>query len=365
MKITRVRAVSHKVRNVMTGWKTSLGGHDTHELIFVRIDTDEKIFGVGIASPGALFIAGDTGANVLELLNNRFAPGITGADPFDIEAILHKLDSIVRGAERAKSGIDLALHDLCGKFLRVPANRLFGGVIHPRVRVTRLMGMFEPKEMAERSAELAKRGYTAFKLKVGNNVKDDVERVKRVREAVGPEVTITIDFNQACSAKEAIASINRMEPYDVTLVEQPVKATDLKGMALVRQAVKPLVMADEAVNSATDALKIIEAGAADVISLKIPKMGGISKARKAAAVCEAAGIDYLVGTAPGSRLLDAANVHLAASLRNLRLPCEIGEFERMADDPVSGFEIDRGFSSPPEKPGLGVEVDLRKIGLGD
>ncbi len=365
MKITRVRAVSHKVQNTMTGWKTSLGGHDTHELIFVRIDTDEKIFGIGIASPGALFIAGDTGANHLELLNNRFAPAIIGADPFDIEAIMHKLDSIVHGAERAKAGIDLALYDLAGKILRVPANRLFGGVIHPRVRVTRLMGMFAPKEMAERSSELVKRGYTALKLKVGNNVRDDVERVKRVRDAVGPDITITIDFNQACSPKEAIGSINRMAPYDVMLVEQPVKATDLKGMALVRQSVAPLVMADEAVNSATDALRIIEAGAADVISLKIPKMGGIFKARKAAAVCEAAGIDYLVGTAPGSRLLDAANVHLAASLKNLKLPCEIGEFERMANDPASGLEIVDGFSSPPEKPGLGVEVDLAKIGLAE
>jgi L-alanine-DL-glutamate epimerase-like enolase superfamily enzyme len=349
----------------MTGWKTSLGGHDTHELIFLRIDTDEKIFGIGVASPGAIFISGDTGANHLELLNNRFGPALAGMDPFDIEAILHKLDSIVRGAERAKAGIDLALYDLAGKILRVPANRLFGGVVHPRVRVTRLMGMFEPKEMAERSAELVRRGYTALKLKVGNNVKDDVERVKRVRDAVGPDVTITIDFNQACSPKEAIGSINRMEPYNVALVEQPVKATDLKGMALVRQAVAPLVMADEAVNSATDVLKIIEAGAADVISLKIPKMGGIFKARKAAAVCEAAGVDYLVGTAPGSRLLDAANVHLAASLRNLRLPCEIGEFERMANDPVSGFEIVGGYSAPPEKPGLGVEVDLAKIGLAE
>jgi L-alanine-DL-glutamate epimerase-like enolase superfamily enzyme len=278
---------------------------------------------------------------------------------------MHKLDQVVRGAERPKAGIDLALYDLCGKAVKAPCNRLFGGVIHPRVRVTRLMGMFEPKVMAERSGELAQRGYSAFKLKVGTTVKEDVERVKRVREAVGPNATITIDFNQACSAKEAIVSIEAMAPYDVALVEQPVKLTDLKGMALVRQEVRPLVMADEAVNSATDALRIIDAGAADVISLKIPKMGGIFKARKAAAVCEAAGVDYLVGTAPGSRLLDAANAHLAASLRNLRLPCEIGEFERMADDPVRGFEVVEGYASAPEKPGLGVEVDLKAIGLAE
>ncbi|TAJ93115.1 mandelate racemase/muconate lactonizing enzyme family protein [bacterium] len=363
MKITKVRAVTHEVQNVITGWKISLGSKDNHELIFVRVDTDEKIFGVGVASPGAIYISGDTGVHHLELINNVLGPAIVGVDPFELEAITRKLDSLTRTAERAKAGIDLALHDLMGKALGVPANKLFGGAVHEGVRVNRLMGMFPPREMAEKCKAVVQQGYTALKLKVGTTLKEDVERVQRVREAVGPEVTITIDFNQACFPKEAIQRIQKMEPYDVAIVEQPVKAADLKGMALVRQSVKPRVMADESVNNSVEALRIIETGAADIISLKIPKMGGIFKARKVAAVCEAAGIEYLVGTAPGSRLLDAANVHLAVSLRNLTLPCEIGEFERMAGDPCKGLEIVDGYSRPPAGPGLGIEVDLGKIGL--
>jgi len=363
MKITKVRAVSYKVQNVMTGWKTSLGGHDTHELVFVRIDTDEKNFGVGIASPGAIYISGDTTANQLELINHVLGPAVVGWDPFDLEAVIRRLDSLVKTGTRAKAGIDLALHDLLGKAQGIPANRLFGGVVNPRIRVIRLMGMFPPKEMAERSRELVQRGYTALKLKAGTTLKEDVERVQRVREAVGPDVILTVDFNQACSPKEAIQCIRKMEAYDIAIVEQPVNENDLEGMAFVRRSVQARVMADESAKSSADALQIIDAGAADVISLKIPKMGGILKARKVAAVCEAAGIEYLVGTAPGSRLLDAANVHLAASLRELKLPCEIGEFERMANDPCTGLEIEQGFSSPPKAPGLGVEVDLAKIGL--
>lgn len=363
MKITKVRAVAHEVQNTITGWKISLGSKDTHELIFVRIDSDEGIFGVGIASPGAIYISGDTGIHHLELINNIFGPAIVGADPFALEAIMRNLDSLTRSAERAKAGIDLALHDLMGKALGVPANRLFGGAVHEGVRVNRLMGMYPPREMAEKCKAVVEKGYTALKLKVGTTLQEDVERVQRVREAVGPEVMITIDFNQACSAKEAIQRIRKMEPYDVAIVEQPVKAADLKGLALVRQSVQPRVMADESVNNAAEALRIIESGAADIISLKIPKMGGIFKVRKIAAVCEAAGIEYLVGTAPGSQLLDAANVHLAVSLRNLTLPCEIGEFERMANDPCRGLEVVRGISRPPRGPGMGIEVDLAKIGL--
>ncbi len=363
MKIKKIRAVSHTVENIMTGWKTSLGGHDSHELIFVRIDTDKDLFGIGISSPGAIFISGDTGAHHLELINNRLGSSILGFDPFNLEAIHQKLDLTVKSAERAKAGIDLALYDLLGKALDVPANKLFGGAVRERVRVTRLMGMYKPKEMEEKSKALVQKGITALKLKVGTTLREDVERVQRVREAVGPTVAITIDFNQACSPKEAIQRINRMEPYDVLLVEQPVNKTDIKGMALVRQSVGPRIMADESVNNAAEALKIIESGAADVISLKIPKMGGIFKVRKVAALCEAAEVEYVVGTAPGSRLLDAASVHLAVSLKNLTLPCEIGEFERMNNDPCTGLEIVDGFSSPPSAPGLGVDVDLAKIGL--
>ena len=363
MKITKVRAVAHEVKNNITGWKISLGTKDNHELIFVRIDTDAKIFGVGVASPGAIYISGDTGAHHLELINRVLGPAIVGADPFELEAIMRKLDSVAKTAERAKAGIDLALHDLLGKALGVPANRLFGGAVRQEVRVNRLMGMYPPREMAEKCAAVVEKGYTALKLKVGTTLQEDVERVRWVREAVGPEVMLTIDFNQACSAKEAIQRIQRMEPYDVAIVEQPVKAADLKGMALVRRAVQARVMADESVNSPAEAMRVIESGAADIISLKIPKMGGIFKARKIAALCEAAGMDYLVGTAPGTRLLDAAGVHLAVSLRNLTLPCEIGEFERIAGDPCSGLEIVGGISRPPTGPGLGVEVDLRRIGL--
>jgi len=362
MKITQVRAQLYGVHNAIAGWKMASGGRDTHELVFVRLDTDEDFFGIGIAS-GSTYISGDTAAHQLQLLNHLLGPAIVGADPFDIEAIAHKMDVLAKGNERTKAGIDLALYDLMGKKLGVPVNRLLGGVVQPRIRVTRLMGMYEPADMAEKCLAVVRRGITALKLKVGTTFQEDVERVRQVREAVGAEVTITIDFNQACTAKEAVRRINAMEPYDVAIVEQPVKAADLAGMAFVKQSIQPRVLADESVNSAHEVLQVIESGAADVISLKIPKMGGILKLKKIAALCEAAGVEYLIGTAPGSRLLDAANAHIAASLRDLTLPCEIGEFERMANDPCSGLEIEQGYLSPPSQPGLGVQVDLKKVGL--
>jgi L-alanine-DL-glutamate epimerase-like enolase superfamily enzyme len=363
MKISKVRAVHYQAHSLFTGWQVSLGGRDVYDLIFVRIDADDGSCGVGLSSPGAVYITGDTAANHLHLINDRFAPAILGADPFDIEAIMRKLDSVAMSAEAAKSGIDLALYDLMGKATGLPVCKLLGGIVTPRIRVTRLMGMYPPHQMAENVRPFIVKGCRALKLKVGTTLQEDVERVQRVREAVGPEVTLTVDFNQACSAKEAIQRIQKMEPYDVSLVEQPVKAGNISGMATVKKSVRARIMADESVNTIADAMRVIEAEAADVISLKIPKMGGLLKAKKVASLCEAAGMEYLVGTTPGSRLVDAANLHLAVSLRDLTLPCEIAEFERMADDPCTGLDTADGFLSPPDRPGFGIEVDLKRIGL--
>ncbi|HXG49967.1 MAG TPA: mandelate racemase/muconate lactonizing enzyme family protein [candidate division Zixibacteria bacterium] len=365
MRITGVRAALYRAHNIITGWKVALGGRDVYDLVFVRIDADDGSTGVGLSSPGALYLTGDTAAGHLYLINEVFGPAIVGADPFDVEAIMLRLDSLAARAEPAKSGVDLALFDLMGKAAGLPACKLLGGAVRTRVRVTRLMGMYPPREMAEKVKPLVSRGCSALKLKVGTTLAEDVERVKAVREAVGPSVMIAVDFNQVCSVKEAIRRIEAMEPYDVALVEQPVKAGDVKGMAEVKKRVRTRIMADESVNTVQDALRIIEADAADVISLKLPKLGGLLKARKAAALCEAAGVEYLVGTTPGSRLIDAANVHLAASLKDLALPCEIGEFERMADDPCTGLEIVDGFLAPPARPGLGVDLDLKKVGLAE
>lgn len=369
MKINRVRAVGFdKLETTTPGWKISIGGrrpHDKTVIVYVRVDTDGGVCGIGTSSPGLIVISGETVAYHLDLINNVLGPALIGMDPFDIEGIHLAMDLAAAKAERAKAAVDLAVYDLMGKALKVPVIKLLGGVVNESVRVTRLMGLYDPREMAERTKVIVEEGYTALKLKVGTTLQEDVERVQRVREAVGPEVIITIDFNQACTPKEAIERLSKMEPYQVTLVEQPVRRDDFKGLAMVRQNVGALVMADECVNTASEAMRVIESGAADVISLKWPKMGGLYKCRKIAAICEAAEIGYLVGTCGNNRLAAAAAIHLAAGLRNLALPCELGEFERFRNDPGSGLEVNAGFLTVPRKPGLGVDVDLKAIGLAD
>jgi muconate cycloisomerase len=132
-------------------------------------------------------------------------------------------------------------------------------------------------------------------------------------------------------------------------------------MAFVRQHVEVPVMADEGVQTAADALRFLETGAMDAVSIKLWKMGGFYKAREIASVCSAANVGVHIGSTAGSQLLEAAQLHFAASIPDLMAGAEIGEFESLSDDPASGLMLTDGALRVPAAPGLGVEIDPSKL----
>jgi len=140
-----------------------------------------------------------------------------------------------------------------------------------------------------------------------------------------------------------------------------VRTDDLEGLALVRKSVGIPIEVDESVRSLSDALNIIRLGAADFISLKPFKMGGFRVLKKILGLCEAANVKCLVGTTPGSRLIEAANVHFIVSTPYIDVACEIGEFVRMQNDPVTGLEVSNGSAKIPSGPGLGVNLNLGEL----
>jgi len=140
------------------------------------------------------------------------------------------------------------------------------------------------------------------------------------------------------------------------------KADDIEGLALVRKSIGIPVEADESVRNLSDVLSIIKLGAADFVSLKPFKFGGFRPMRKILTLCEAANIKCLVGTTPGSSLIDAANVHFITSSPSIDSPCEIGESFRMQNDPVTGLKIINGFANILYGPGIGINLELEALG---
>ena len=336
------------------------------EYVIVRIETDQGVTGIG-ESPVDIGFFGQTLEEVSAAIDDYLGPQIIGADPFDREAILHRID--YRGNSCAKSGIDLAVHDLMGKALGVPVSDLIGGSGKDRVPVAIEIAGGDPDDMAGACMELMAKGVRAFKPKIGGYPDKDVERLRAIRQAVGPDVSIRADANQGYTPKEAIRLCRLAEKHDVNLelLEQPVAAWDLQGMAAVRRAVDTLIEADESCYTPHDAMQIIRHESADVINIKIAKAGGLYNAKKIAAIAAAAGLQCVLGTAFGLGIKIAAKLHLASATVGLADAVEFTEIalhEALLCPPHNAefaLPLSDGCLPVPRGAGLGVELDEEKL----
>ena len=332
-------------------WKFALAATSTVEGVVLKIIADDGHVGYGYASAVPHMGSAMT---TLEAELDLFRPVLVGRSAWDLEAILVALDRALRGAQQAKAAIDCALHDLQANALGIPLNRLFGGPVRTEVPILRILAIKTPAEMAAGARKLFDRNYRYFKIKVHGEVDEDVARVKAIRHELGPDAHLTIDANQAYNVKDAVTAISRMAEYGLDLAEQPVHVDDREGLALVTKMVPVTVEADEAAGSLKEVYDLVSRRIVDAVSLKIPKLGGLRNTVAAARICEAGGIKYRFGAAVGSRLMSAHAVHLACALPGVDYACELGEFDRLLDDPFEGIEIQDGVLKLPEGPGSGV-----------
>jgi len=287
---------------------------ESHNVI-IKIVTDYDVFGWGESSPSER-VTGETAETVIKTLD-RIAPKLIGMCPLRIEQDIEVMDSIVKENPAAKAAIDIALHDIFGKTSRKPLFMLMGGY-RTEVLTDITLGIKSTKEMTEDAVRAVKKGFKALKVKVGVNLAEDVERIKLIREAIGDDVQIRIDANQGWTPQQAIEALNKMEKFDVQFAEQPVPAEDVKGLIKVRKNSPIPVMADESAHSPEDTLRLTQAEAVDLINIKLMKSGGIHKARKIAAIAEAAGIPCMIGCMGESEIGIAAGAHLAAAVKNIQ-----------------------------------------------
>jgi L-alanine-DL-glutamate epimerase-like enolase superfamily enzyme len=219
--------------------------------------------------------------------------------------------------------------------------------------------------MAAECRRFMEQGVRAFKPKIGGEPAKDADRLRAIRDAVGPTVSVRADANQGYSPKEAILLCRLAERYEVglELLEQPVACWDLQGMAFVRSSVDTLIEADESCYSIHDAVQIVRLGAADVLNVKLGKAGGLLAAKKIAAIAESAGLKCVLGTAFGLGLEIAAKCHMFASTE---IVVDAVEFTELGHHPNLLLEPHRealalpladGCLAAPNGPGLGVELD--------
>jgi muconate cycloisomerase len=331
--------------------------------VVVRIETDSGLVGWGESASAPTF-SGETQASMTAAIEQFLAPAIRGEDPMRREALHVAMDRRLLGNPGAKAAVDIALHDLAGKALGAPVHDLLGGRVRAAARLFWHLGNADPRADALEAAARRGDGFTCFKLKVGTTtVERDVEAALAVRQALGPQCDLGADANQAWGVAEAIHFARGAEPAHLCFLEQPLPMRDLAGMAAVARACAMPLLADEGIFAADDVLAHARAGAAGIVSVKLLKAGGFTGALRTVHAAEAVRLPlHLTGKVAESSIATAALVHLAVAVRELQYGVGITNHYLRDDvvaDPIRPVD---GHVRPPEKPGLGIDVDEARLG---
>ncbi len=358
MKILSIKTIPVSVprRDILgVGFKSSLGTLTVSEYVIVFVETDAGITGVGEASS----VFSRRGRLMQQEIAAVLAPALIGEDPFEVSRLVARMDERLDGAEPAKAALDMALWDIKGKALGTPVYNLLGGAVRDRVGLSFSIPFAQPDDAAKLARTLVQDGFRTLKVKVGRDLLNDVETVRCVRDAVGPDIKIRVDANMAFhEPKTAIDFIRKIEPYALEFVEQPLPPRALEAMAYVRSQVTVRIMADESVWTPQDAREVIRHGAADVVNVYVSESGGLLNAWRTFTLCEAAGIPCMIGSMPELGVGTAAIIHLGMAMMNLSIDSDAcGTLYHGADLLARPLRIENGYAYPPEGPGLGVEID--------
>ena len=358
MKITSVRLGKISVP-LRTPFKTALRTVCSVEDVIVEIHTDCGCIGYGEAPPTGP-ITGDTTGGIIGAIEDHIAKSIIGMDVDDFENVLQKVQKSIVGNTSAKAAVDMALWDLYGQLYHIPVYKLMGGA-KKNITTDITISVNDPEIMVQDALIALNRGYDCLKMKVGINPELDVARLKAVRQAVGNDVTIRIDANQAWSPKQAVRILNAMQEQglQIELVEQPVPAHDLEGMKYVTERSYVPVLADESLYSPADAATILRMGAADLLNIKLMKCGGLYNALKICTMAEVYGVECMIGCMLEAKISVNAAVHLACA-KNVITKVDLDGPVLCSEDPILGGalfnEKDITVSNAPGLGILGVET---------
>lgn len=353
--------VWHVPISLIRGHTMSFGTVCTADLIVCRAMSSSGMAGWGESTVLAGWCE-ETAQSAVATCSRALFPALIGKGVFDEDHQALMFQRVHRNYF-AKNAVDIALTDLRARLVGLSVASFLGGAKPPASIPLSwsLAGDSVDRDLDEAAQKLSE-GFRIFKLKLGAQpVREDLSRVAAVRELVGDDVSIRVDANQGWTRASAAVAIAALNELDVAFIEQPLAAHDTVGAARL-QAVSPAPLAaDEALETVTDATRLISADAARVFVYKLAKHGGYRNARRVAALAESHGLEGYLGCMIESSLGTAAYLHFAAGV-TLQYGCELFGPHLLVDDIThEPVRYSRGAVEPISGMGLGVEVDVEKV----
>jgi len=351
MKITNIEFWPVKMK-LSEPYTIAYETFDSASNVFLKLTTNTGITGFGCGAP-APEVTGETDKDVLENTQQIVAPLLKNADPCRISYLIEKLKRKLKGYPATLAMVDSALWDIMAKSAGLPLYKLLGG-FRTRMLTSITIGIMPVNETVEHALDFVKQGFKVIKIKGGSDVDEDIERLIKTREAIGDSIEIRFDANQGYSVWESLHFVKGTKNVRVELLEQPTPYDELDKMAQVTSKTTIPIMADESLQSLRDVFNIARRNQADMINIKIMKVGGIYEAMHINSVARSAGIEAMVGCMDESALGIAAGLAFALSRPNVIYADLDGHLD-LIEDPANGAVIlKNGWLYPAEVPGIGI-----------
>jgi L-alanine-DL-glutamate epimerase-like enolase superfamily enzyme len=360
MKITRVELYGYKLTYAHGEYVMSKGrGAVSQDATVVRLITDAGIEGWGEnATLAGTYLPAFTGGTRAAL--QELAPLLIGQDPRNISMIHRIMDGQLLGQANAKSAIDIACWDILGKAAGLPIAALLGGVLQKEFPLYEAVPLDTPKAMVDFVVARQKAGISRFQLKVGNDPYDDAERTRAVCEAADPKSLIIADSNGGWTLQGAVVAVRLMEDLDI-YVEQPCRETADCAIVMSKSTL-PLVL-DESITSAAELYRAKYEAKAGAVNVKLGRLGGITGGVRMRNQAQELGMSFCLECTWGGDIISAAVAHVAASATPEHL-LHASFFNDWTNEHVAGYQPRSvgGKGAAPTGPGLGIEVDVVRLG---
>ena len=328
---------------------------DSVQNLFVRLLAEDGSVGLGVASP-AEEVTGEGVPKCRQALADNLENLLPGTDIRHLKTRLRDIEKAMPAAPAARAAIDMALHDLWAKHLGLPLVDLLGRV-HRSLPTSITIGIESVEESLADAAEYMGRGFRILKVKIGRSVKEDVERLHRIRQKIGREIIIRVDANQGYSVDQFENFLKQTVSLELEFIEQPLEAYNLDGMRRLPAAVRERTVADESLLDVRDALTCLEPPRPfGIYNIKLMKCGGIAPAMQIAEIAHIAGIDLMWGCMDESIVGIAAALHAALASPATRYLDLDGHLDLARDLVTGGFMLKDGQLSLTDNPGLGVDL---------
>jgi len=347
--------------------RVSYGAVVPGNFVVVKVSTDEGVVGIG-NSQGFTRGSGQTRESAMALMKEVASAVLLGQDPLNTDRLLSQVEGILAGSLHILAHFDYALYDLKGKILNTPVYQLLGGVSREKIPLEWIVMMDDPEVQAEGAQKYIQAGFQSIKLHVGPEPKLAMKRFRTVREAIGPDVPLSVDMAGVYAPFDAVRLIEEFAQYGLNFAEDPAPPGNVDALLAVKSGTKVPLVADRTLRSIADARELTQRRAADGFHLLMGKVGGLRKASKLSTVIEAADLNYQI-CALGTGIEHAAGAHLAVSrLKGDRFLDELSlifylhggmETKDITTDVTKEMngKIEKGYLYPPKGPGLGVELN--------